>query len=192
MPIEERVLRHRCVEGWAMTVPWTGFPLAKLVAFADPLASAKYVAFTSVLQPDNMPGTSVPIFPWPFTEGLAIDEATNDLAFMATGMYGGPLPKQDGAPIRLLVPWKYGFKSAKSIVTVEFVSDQPTTFWSQLNPDYYGFWANVNPDVPNPAHGQSHEILLGSNETVPTQLYNGYASSVASLYANRKGDVLFR
>ena len=192
MPIEQRVLRHRCVEGWAMTVPWTGFPLARLVAFADPLASAKYVAFTSALQPDNMPGTSVPIFPWPFTEGLAIDEATNDLAFMATGMYGGQLPKQDGAPIRLLVPWKYGFKSAKSIVTVEFVSDQPTTFWSQLNPDYYGFWANVNPLVPNPAHSQSHEILLGSNETVPTQLYNGYASSVASLYANRKGDNLFR
>ncbi len=192
MPLEQRVLRHRCVEGWAMTVPWTGFPLARLVALAEPLSSAKYVAFTSALQPDNMPGTSVPIFPWPYTEGLAIDEASNDLAFMATGMYGGDLPKQDGAPIRLLVPWKYGFKSAKSIVTIDFVSDQPSTFWSQLNPDYYGFWANVNPAVPNPAHSQAREILLGSNEQVPTEIYNGYGPWVASLYASRKGDVLFR
>ena len=192
MPTEQRVLRHRCVEGWAMTVPWTGFPLAKLVALAAPLASAKYVAFTSVQQPDDMPGLSVPYFPWPYTEGLALDEANHPLAFVATGMYGGALAKQDGAPIRLLVPWKYGFKSAKSIVTLTFTAEQPTTFWNALNPDYYGFWANVNPDVPNPAHSQRRETLLGTNQEVPTVIYNGYGPWVASLYVNRKGDNLFR
>ena len=175
-----------------MTVPWTGFPLARLVALADPLGSAKYIAFTSASQPDNMPGLSVPFYPWPYTEGLAMDEATNDLAFVATGMYGGPLAKQDGAPIRLLVPWKYGFKSAKSIVAVTFLAQRPATFWESLGPSEYGFWANVNPDVPHPRWSQARERLLGSGDMVPTRIYNGYGPGVAPLYTNRTAEILFR
>jgi sulfoxide reductase catalytic subunit YedY len=192
MPLEQRVLRHRCVEAWAMTVPWTGFPLARLIALADPLSSAKYVSFTTADQPDNMPGLGQSFYPWPYTEGLALDEATNDLAFMATGMYGADLPKQDGAPIRLLVPWKYGFKSAKSIVTLTFTAKRPATFWESLGPSEYGFWANVNPAVPHPRWSQARERLLGSDEMVPTQLYNGYGEFVASLYKDRQGEDLFR
>ncbi len=192
MPIEQRVLRHRCVEGWAMTVPWTGFPLAHLLALVEPLGAAKYVAFTSASQPDVMPGLGTPYYPWPYTEGLALDEANHDLAFMATGMYGGPLAKQDGAPIRLLVPWKYGFKSAKSITRITLTDQRPTTFWEALGPGEYGFWANVNPAIAHPRWSQATERLLGSGEIVPTQIYNGYGASVASLYAGRQGETLFR
>ena len=149
--IEERLYRHRCVEGWAMTVPWTGFPLSALVKLAEPTASAKYVAFETLNDPKTMPGVRGSAFNWPYVEGVSMPEATNDLAFLVTGMYGKSLPKQDGAPIRLVLPWKYGFKSAKSIVKVTFTDQRPSTFWEALQPAEYGFWANVNPAVPHPA-----------------------------------------
>ena len=182
MPLEQRVLRHRCVEAWAMTVPWTGFPLAKLVEMAKPLSSAKYVTFTSAALPRSMPGLRNAIYPWPYQEGIAIQEAMNPLAFIATGMYQSGLPPQNGGPIRLLLPWKYGFKSAKALVKIGFTDTQPTTFWQAINPDEYGFYANVNPDVPHPRWSQATERLLGSGERVPTQLFNGYGEFVSSMY----------
>ena len=150
MGLEERLYRHRCVEAWSMAIPWTGFPLRALVEKARPLSSAKYVRFESFLDKKNAPGQRS-FMPWPYVEGLTIAEATNDLAFIVTGAYGKPLAKVQGAPIRLATPWKYGFKSAKSIVKISFVDTRPTTFWEALGPDEYGFWANVNPDVPHPA-----------------------------------------
>lgn len=196
MPVEQRTLRHRCVEAWAMTVPWTGFPLAALVAKVSPKPAARYLRFTSAEQ-DSMPGISSPLYPWPYREGITLAEATNDLAFLATGMYGGPLMKQDGAPIRLLLPWKYGFKSAKSLTRITFTDQQPETFWQSLGPNEYGFWANVDPDVPHPRWTQSSERLLGSGERVPTQIFNGYGEWVAGLYkggafAQMSPQVLFR
>jgi sulfoxide reductase catalytic subunit YedY len=191
IPQEERIYRHRCVEAWAMTVPWTGFPLAALVKLAQPLASAKYVKFETVVQDATMPGLRSPFFTWPYVEAITIQEATNDLAFISTGMYGKPLPPQNGGPIRLTLPWKYGFKSAKSLVRISFVADRPETFWAQLGPDEYGFWANVNPQVPHPRWSQATERLLGSDERVPTQLYNGYAAQVAALYSDKRGEKLF-
>jgi sulfoxide reductase catalytic subunit YedY len=185
---EERIYRHRCVETWAMTVPWTGFPLKSLVALAGPTASAKYIAFESLVDPKVMPGVRSSYFTWPYNEGLTLEEANNDLAFMVTGMYGKPLPKQDGAPLRLAVPWKYGFKSAKSIVKVTFTDKQPDTFWSEIQPSEYGFWANVNPAVPHPRWSQATEMLLGTSERVPTQIWNGYGEFVASMYADKKND----
>jgi sulfoxide reductase catalytic subunit YedY len=146
--IEERVYRHRCVEAWAMTVPWSGFPLSKLIALAKPTASATYVTFTSDADPKVMPGLGG-FMPWPYLEGLTIAEANNDLAFIGTGLYGKPMPPQNGGPIRLVTPWKYGFKSGKSIVKITFTDKQPNTFWAQLAPDEYGFWANVNPAFPS-------------------------------------------
>jgi methionine sulfoxide reductase catalytic subunit len=189
--LEDRVYRHRCVEAWAMTVPWTGFQLSELLKIARPKASAKYVTFTTVQDSDHMPGLDTPFYPWPYLEGLAMDEAANELAFIATGLYGKPLPPQNGGPIRLVTPWKYGFKSAKSIVKVSFVEKQPHTFWEAINPDEYGFWANVNPKVPHPRWSQATERLLGSDERVPTQLYNGYAEFVAPLYTQRSNEKLF-
>ena len=189
--VEERVYRHRCVETWAMTVPWTGFPLKALLALASPSASAKYVAFETLANPKVMPGLRTSYFTWPYVEGLALEEASNDLAFVVTGMYGKPLPKQDGAPIRLVVPWKYGFKSAKSIVKLTFMDTPPTTFWSQIQPSEYGFWANVNPAVPHPRWSQATETLLGTSERVPTQIWNGYGEFVASLYDDKKSERLF-
>jgi sulfoxide reductase catalytic subunit YedY len=188
---EERIYRHRCVETWAMTVPWTGFPLKSLVALAGPTASAKYIAFESLVDPKVMPGVRSSYFTWPYNEGLTLEEANNDLAFMVTGMYGKPLPKQDGAPLRLAVPWKYGFKSAKSIVKVTFTDKQPDTFWSEIQPSEYGFWANVNPAVPHPRWSQATEMLLGTSERVPTQIWNGYGEFVASMYADKKNERLF-
>jgi sulfoxide reductase catalytic subunit YedY len=188
---EERIYRHRCVETWAMTVPWTGFPLKSLVALAGPTASAKYIAFESLVNPKVMPGVRSSYFTWPYNEGLTLEEANNDLAFMVTGMYGKPLPKQDGAPLRLAVPWKYGFKSAKSIVKVTFTDKQPDTFWSEIQPSEYGFWANVNPAVPHPRWSQATEMLLGTSERVPTQIWNGYGDFVASMYADKKNERLF-
>ena len=188
---EERIYRHRCVETWAMTVPWTGFPLKALLAIANPLAGAKYVAFETLANPKVMPGLRTSYFTWPYVEGLAIEEANNDLAFLVTGMYGKPLPKQDGAPIRLVVPWKYGFKSAKSIVKITFMDKPPSTFWSQIQPSEYGFWANVNPAVPHPRWSQATETLLGTSERVPTQIWNGYGEFVASLYDDKKSERLF-
>jgi len=186
--VEERVYRHRCVEAWAMTVPWSGFPLSKLVEIAEPLSAAKYVVFQTA-RDKTMKGA--PFYPWPYTEGVTIDEAMNDLAFMATGLYGKPMPPQNGGPIRLTLPWKYGFKSAKSIARVTFTDKRPTTFWEAILPSEYGFWANVNPDVSHPRWSQARERLLGNDEMVPTQMYNGYGEFVAHLYADRKSEKLF-
>ena len=189
--LEERIYRHRCVEAWAMTVPWTGFPMRDLIRIAAPTGSAKYVEIETLADPKSMPGLRLSIIDWPYTEGLRLDEANNELAFIATGMYGKPMPKQDGAPIRLVVPWKYGFKSVKSIVWVNFTDKQPVNSWQQTQPAEYGFWANVNPAVPHPRWSQATERLLGTNERVPTQIYNGYGAQVANLYTGMPADKLF-
>jgi methionine sulfoxide reductase catalytic subunit len=188
---EERVYRHRCVETWAMTVPWTGFPLSQLVKLADPQGSAKYVVFQTAEDPKTMPGLDVPLYPWPYIEGLTMDEAANDLAFIVTGMYGKPLPPQDGGPIRLVVPWKYGFKSAKALAKITFTDKRPLNFWQAIAPDEYGFWANVNPAVSHPRWSQASEKLLGTGEIVPTVIYNGYGDFVASLYVGLQNEKLF-
>lgn len=183
MPLEERVYRFRCVEAWAMTVPWTGFPLADLIKECRPLSKATYVRFVSVNRPKEMPGIeSQHWYPWPYYEGLRMDEAMNDLAFVATGMYGEPLPKQNGAPLRLALPWKYGYKGAKAIVRIEFTNRQPATFWNDLQPTEYGFLSNVNPNIPHPRWSQASEELITTGERVPTQLFNGYAKWVGDLY----------
>lgn len=174
-----------------MTVPWSGFPLAALVALARPLSDASFVRFESFLDPDVAAGQRQDWFPWPYTEGLTMAEATNELAFVATGLYGRPLEKQNGAPLRLVVPWKYGFKSIKSIVRITFVRSQPATFWNTINRRLYGFWANVNPDVPFPDWSQEEERLLGGEETVPTRLYNGYGEFVSHLYAGMESRRIF-
>jgi sulfoxide reductase catalytic subunit YedY len=189
--LEERIYRFRCVEAWAMTVPWTGFPLAALVKLAEPLSAARYLRFTTLADRKTMHGLEQAWYPWPYTEGLTMAEANNELAFLAVGMYGKIIPKQDGAPIRLTLPWKYGFKSAKSIVKVEFVEKRPVGFWQQLQSSEYGFWANVNPKVPHPRWSQAEERLLGSNERVPTQIWNGYGEYVASLYDGLQHERLF-
>jgi sulfoxide reductase catalytic subunit YedY len=188
--LEERIYRHRCVEAWAMTVPWTGFPMTELLRLAEPLGSAKYLAFETV-QDKTMAGLNEPLYPWPYVDGLAIDEAGNELAFITTGMYGKPLPPQNGGPIRMTTPWKYGFKQVKAIIKVTFTEKQPRCFWQDINASEYGFWANVNPAVDHPRWSQAHERLLGSNEMVPTQIYNGYGDFVAGLYSNRKSEKLF-
>jgi sulfoxide reductase catalytic subunit YedY len=192
MKLEQRIYRHRCVEAWAMTVPWTGFPLADLVKFAEPLGSAKFVKFTTLADPKTMPGLHSPWYPWPYTEGLTMAEAMNELSFLTIGMYGKTVPPQDGAPIRLTVPWKYGFKSAKSLVKIEFTENQPATFWQGLQASEYGFWANVNPAVPHPRWSQAEERLIGTSEVVPTRIWNGYGEYVAAMYADLKGEQLFR
>jgi methionine sulfoxide reductase catalytic subunit len=181
---QERVYRLRCVEGWSMVIPWTGLPLAALLKEVEPQASARYVRFTTANLPDQMPGLRDGLFPWPYTEGLRLDEALNDLALLATGLYGKPLPNQDGAPIRLVTPWKYGFKSAKALVKIELVADQPATFWSTIAPDEYGFYANVNPDVPHPRWSQSTERRIGEISRRKTLLFNGYAEQVGQLYTD--------
>ena len=188
--LEERIYRHRCVEAWAMTVPWTGFPMAELLKVAEPLGSAKFVAFETV-QDKSMAGLKTPLYPWPYVDGLAIDEAANELAFVPTGMYGKALPPQNGGPIRMIAPWKYGFKQVKSIVKVTFTEKQPRCFWQEINGREYGFWANVNPDVAHPRWSQARERLLGSDAMVPTKIYNGYGPFVASLYSDRKSEKLF-
>ncbi len=191
MPIEERVYRHRCVETWSMIVPWSGFPMKSLVDLCKPTGGAKYVVMKTAANADEMPGLSDPTFPWPYTEGLAMDEAMNDLAFIATGLYGKPMPKQNGAPLRLVTPWKYGFKSVKAIVSIDFSDKRPVSLWEQVNGDEYGFWANVNPQVPHPRWSQATERPLGVSDRVPTQIFNGYGDFVAALYANRKSEKLF-
>jgi methionine sulfoxide reductase catalytic subunit len=189
--LEERLYRHRCVEAWSFTVPWTGFPMASLIDMAKPQNSAKYVKMVTFMDPKVARGQNAFFYPWPYIEGLTIAEATNELTFLVTGMYGKPLPKQDGAPLRLATPWKYGFKSVKSIVHFEFTDKRPKTFWEQLQSDEYGFWANVNPDVPHPRWSQATERVIGTDERVPTLLYNGYGAYVASLYDGLKGEKLF-
>jgi sulfoxide reductase catalytic subunit YedY len=192
MPLEERLYRHRCVEAWAMAIPWTGFPLKALVDYAKPLSGAKYIRMQTFKDPKIAPGQRQFWYPWPYTEGLTMAEATNELAFMVTGAYGKPLAKCFGAPLRLATPWKYGFKSIKSIVRISFVAERPETFWEKLGPSEYGFWANVNPKVPHPRWSQATEELLGTGgKRVPTQLYNGYAEQVAGLYTGVTGEKLF-
>lgn len=179
---EERIYRLRCVEGWSMVIPWLGFPLAQVLKEVEPLSDAKYVRFVSVLRPDEMPGQSNPSFPWPYQEGLRIDEAMHDLTILATGLYGDPLPAQNGAPIRLVVPWKYGFKSIKSVVKIELVKEQPSTLWSSVSAEEYGFYSNVNPKHAHPRWSQASERRIGEFSRRDTLMFNGYASKVAGLY----------
>ncbi len=179
---EERIYRLRCVEAWSMVIPWSGFPLAKLLQEVEPTSDAKYVRFESVFSPGEMPGQNSRLYPWPYQEGLRLDEAMNDLAILATGLYGALLPPQDGAPIRVVVPWKYGFKSIKAIVKIELVSERPSTLWSTISPREYGFYSNVNPDVPHPRWSQASERRIGEVGRHKTLTFNGYAEQVAHLY----------
>ncbi len=190
--LEERLYRHRCVEAWGITIPWTGFPLKRLLEIAEPLSAAKYVVFHTDENRRSMPGLREAWYPWPYTEGLTMFEAENDLAIIAVGLYGQELKPQNGGPIRLVVPWKYGFKSAKAIVRVTFSETRPLTFWAEVDGDEYGFWANVNPAVPHPRWSQARERLIGFDKVVPTQIYNGYAEWVADMYKGIKGQQLFR
>jgi methionine sulfoxide reductase catalytic subunit len=191
MPLEERLYRHRCVEAWAMAVPWTGFPLRRFVEFARPLGSARYLQTETFLDRSICPRQRQVWLPWPYVEGLTMAEATNELAFLSTGAYGKPLAKQNGAPIRLTVPWKYGFKSAKSIVRCTFTESRPVSFWERCEPKQYGFWANVNPAVPHPRWSQETETMLGTGEDFPTRIYNGYGEFVADLYRGLENEKLF-
>jgi methionine sulfoxide reductase catalytic subunit len=191
MQLEERVYRHRCVEAWSMTVPWSGFPLAALVAQAKPLGSAKYLRFETFMNPDVATGQKQFWYPWPYVEGLTMAEATNELAFVVTGAYGKPVPKPMGAPIRIHLPWKYGFKSIKSIVKITFTDEQPLNLWQAIAPEEYGFWANVNPEVPHPRWSQAMERDIATNESIPTKLFNGYGDFVAGLYAGMDSEPLY-
>jgi len=191
MSLEERLYRHRCVEAWAMAVPWSGFPLSALVDFARPLGSAKYLKMTAFEMPSVAGGQKATWYPWPYVEGLTLAEARNELAFMVTGLYGKPVPKQNGAPLRLAVPWKYGFKSVKGIVRFEFTETRPKTFWEEIQSREYGFWANVNPEVPHPRWSQASERMLGNDQRIATQIYNGYGEFVADLYKDLKGEKLY-
>jgi methionine sulfoxide reductase catalytic subunit len=192
--LEERIIRHRCVEAWAMVVPWTGFPLKQLVEIAKPKADAKYIRFETFNNPEVAPGQKEGVFtsyPWPYVEGLTLAEAMNDLTFMVTGAYGKPLPKSMGAPMRLHTPWKYGFKSIKSLVKISFTKERPVSFWEKINSGEYGFWANVNPEVSHPRWSQASEQMLGSGERVPTVLFNGYGEFVADLYKDLENEQLY-
>ncbi len=181
-PQEDRIYRLRCVEAWSMVIPWQGFPLASLLKVVEPTSSAKYVQFTTLTDKSQFPAEGNGFYPWPYLEGLRLDEAMNDLAFLVTGLYGAPLPPQDGAPIRLVVPWKYGFKGIKAIVKIELVDTQPETFWKDIAPDEYGFYANVNPNVPHPRWSQATERRIGELTRRPTLMFNGYGDKVAYLY----------
>jgi len=190
MPLEERLYRHRCVEAWSMDVPWSGFPFKALVDLAQPLSGATYVVMETMADKETMPGLRQSWYPWPYVDGLTIEEATNELAFLVTGAYGKPVPKQNGAPLRLATPWKYGFKSIKSIVRFTFTDKRPVNFWEAVQGSEYGFWANVNPDVPHPRWSQASERVLGGGR-VPTRIYNGYGEFVAHLYKGLENEKLF-
>ncbi len=182
-PQEDRIYRLRCVEAWSMVIPWQGFPLASLLKVVQPTSAAKYVRFVSLEDTKQFPGEADTLdYPWPYHEGLRLDEAMNDLTILATGLYGAPLPNQDGAPIRLVVPWKYGFKGIKAIVKIELVADQPNTFWQDIDAHEYGFYANVNPNVPHPRWLQSSERRIGELGMRSTLMFNGYGDKVAYLY----------
>lgn len=186
MTIEERLYRFRCVEAWSMVVPWNGFELADLLDLAGVQSAAKYVAFETVLRPDEMPGVRYPVLDWPYVEGLRLDEALHPLTIMATGIYGRDIPNQNGAPLRLVVPWKYGFKSIKSVVRITLTDKEPPTSWNKANPREYGFYSNVNPEVSHPRWSQATERQIGGglfSARVPTLMFNGYAEEVAGLYA---------
>ncbi|HEX7050888.1 MAG TPA: protein-methionine-sulfoxide reductase catalytic subunit MsrP [Longimicrobiales bacterium] len=180
--LEDRVYRMRCVEGWSMVIPWRGFPLAELIRRVEPTSQAKYIEFTTLLDPEQMPGQRRRILNWPYVEGLRLDEAMHPLTLLATGLYGRDLPNQNGAPIRLVVPWKYGFKGIKSIVRIRFVERQPVNTWQEANPHEYGFYANVNPNVDHPRWSQKTERRIGEWRRRPTLMFNGYADQVAHLY----------
>jgi methionine sulfoxide reductase catalytic subunit len=180
---EERIYRHRCVEGWSIVVPWVGFSLSELIKRAQPLGKAKFVEFTTVYAPGEMPGQQGRVLEWPYVEGLRLDEAMHPLALLCFGMYGEELPNQDGAPLRIVVPWKYGFKSAKALVRVRFVEKQPVNTWNLSAPNEYGFYSNVNPDVDHPRWSQKTERRLGEFRKRPTLMFNGYGDQVASLYS---------
>ncbi|PKO91657.1 MAG: protein-methionine-sulfoxide reductase catalytic subunit MsrP [Betaproteobacteria bacterium HGW-Betaproteobacteria-1] len=185
-PLEERIYRMRCVEGWSMVIPWVGLPLANLIKYAEPTANAKYVEFISLADPRQMAGVRIPVLDWPYTEGLRMDEAMHPLTIMAVGLYGEVLPNQNGAPMRLVVPWKYGFKGGKSIVRIRFTEQMPVSTWMKASPKEYGFYANVNPKVSHPRWSQSSERRIGGGLLSPrikTQLFNGYADEVGQLYA---------
>jgi sulfoxide reductase catalytic subunit YedY len=179
---EERIYRMRCVEGWSMVIPWVGIPLSKLIDLVEPMGSAKYVAFQTLLDPDRMPGQKNAVLEWPYVEGLRMDEAMHPLTILAVGLYGRMLPPQNGAPLRLVVPWKYGFKGIKSIVNITLVSTQPATTWNRQAPSEYGFFANVNPEVPHPRWSQATEQRLGESGRRATLAFNGYGDQVAHLY----------
>jgi len=191
MPLEERLYRHRCVEAWSMTIPWSGFAMKALVDFARPLSSAKFLRMETFHDPAMAPGQRQSWNPWPYVEGLSMAEATSELAFLVTGAYGKPAANQFGAPLRLAVPWKYGFKSIKSIVRFTFTSKRPVSFWEQINRREYGFWANVNPEVPHPRWSQATERVLGTDERIATRLFNGYGEQVAGLYKDLGSEKLF-
>jgi sulfoxide reductase catalytic subunit YedY len=182
-PPEERIYRLRCVEAWSMVIPWLGFPLARLLQAVEPMSNARYVRFETLLDPDQMPGQRSPWYQWPYVEGLRLDEAMHDLTILSTGLYGKSLLPQNGAPLRLVVPWKYGFKSIKSIVKIDLVEEQPTSLWMAAAPNEYGFYANVNPDVSHPRWSQASERRIGETGRRRTLPFNGYAEEVASLYA---------
>ncbi len=183
-PYEERVYRMRCVEAWSMVIPWAGLPLARLLEAVEPMSNAKYVAFTTLYDPQRMPGQQTDVLEWPYVEGLRLDEAMHPLALLATGLYGKELPPQDGAPIRLVVPWKYGFKGIKSIVRIELTATEPPTSWNRYAPLEYGFYANVNPLVPHPRWSQATEQRIGERGRRQTLMFNGYEEQVASLYTD--------
>ncbi len=183
IPLEERVYRMRCVEGWSMVIPWIGFPLSALLNQVEPTPKAKYVEFTSLLDPGRMPGQRRAVLEWPYVEGLRLDEAMNPLAIFAVGLYGEVLPNQNGAPVRLVVPWKYGFKGIKGIVKIRLVDSQPTSTWTSAASNEYGFYSNVNPNVDHPRWSQAKERRIGEFFKRPTLMFNGYGDQVASLYS---------
>ena len=194
MPLEERLYRHRCVEAWSIAVPYSGFPLKALVNMARPLSSAKYVVMQTFEMPEVAPGQKQFWYPWPYMDGLTMAEAVNELAFIATGYYGKPIPKQNGAPLRLAAPWKYGFKQVKGLVRLTFSEKRPVSFWEEIQASEYGFWANVNPEVSHPRWSQASEKFYGPEgvEQRPTQLFNGYAEFVADLYMGLEKEPLYR
>ena len=186
LPLQERVYRFRCVERWAMVVPWTGFPLASLIKLLEPKANAKYLRFVTASRPNEMPGMKKAPYPWPYFEGLRMDEAMHPLTMVVTGMYGKPLPKQNGAPVRIVTPWKYGYKSIKSIVNIEFRTSEPPTFWNKLISSEYGFYSNVEPKKTHPRWSQAVEQMIPTMERRPTMQYNGYEKFVAGMYNGKE------
>lgn len=189
--LEERLYRHRCVEAWSMAVPWTGFPMKNLVALAAPASGAKYVRMETFLDPKVAPNQKDFRYPWPYVEGLTLEEATNELAFLVTGVYGKPAPSQFGAPLRLVTPWKYGFKSIKGIVRFTFTDKQPLSYWEAVQGSEYGFWANVNPKVPHPRWSQASEEDIATGERKPTVIFNGYGEFVGDLYKGRESQKIW-
>jgi methionine sulfoxide reductase catalytic subunit len=183
-PAEERIYRMRCVEAWSMVIPWLGFPLGRLLEAVEPLSNAKFVRFETLYDPERMPGQTLSVLDWPYVEGLRLDEARHDLTIMSTGLYGQPLLPQSGAPLRLVVPWKYGFKNIKSIIKIDLVEEMPATTWAKASPGEYGFYANVNPDVSHPRWSQSSERRIGAGgvDRIPSLVFNGYKEEVAGLY----------